>query len=319
MDVLHELQQKTDRSVSAVAVHGVEIKRVFLRTGQKLFRRGVLMYLADKIVARLEVALRSDRCQVDDVLGSAPDAVYSEAWVDVGGQLMPAARLEKLVADIEQGTVGDLTTFQTQLDRIHAHYAEDEWAWVKAAYLRLTGVNLEKATATELADVADSLLVNRKEFLEAVLVDAIKEFDDLSAMGFGTDGTAEVQRLDFQAVRGDYDSNKFVVQLRAEIQTLTQRVAIFKQRTLSHVTRSTNMSDIADRIKKVTAETLKVDLSRVTHDARFVEDLGASSMESVELVAAFEEEFDINMDEQAALAVKKVGDAVKFVEKIVQG
>ena len=79
------------------------------------------------------------------------------------------------------------------------------------------------------------------------------------------------------------------------------------------------MSDVAERVKRVTAETLKVDLSRVVDDARFVEDLGASSMESVELVAAFEEEFDIDMDEQAALGVKTVGDAVVFVDKIVSG
>ncbi len=77
------------------------------------------------------------------------------------------------------------------------------------------------------------------------------------------------------------------------------------------------MSDVAERIKRVTAETLKVDLTRVADQSRFVEDLGASSMESVELVAAFEEEFDIDMDEQAALGVKTVGDAVTFIQKIV--
>jgi acyl carrier protein len=79
------------------------------------------------------------------------------------------------------------------------------------------------------------------------------------------------------------------------------------------------MSDIAERVKKVTAETLKVDLSRVNEPSRFVEDLGASSMESVELIAAYEEEFDINMDEKSALAVKTVGDAVKFIAKMVEG
>jgi acyl carrier protein len=77
------------------------------------------------------------------------------------------------------------------------------------------------------------------------------------------------------------------------------------------------MSDVAERVKKVVAETLKVDLSRVSDEARFVEDLGASSMESVELVAAFEEEFDIDMDEQAALGVKNVGDAATFIEKLL--
>ena len=78
------------------------------------------------------------------------------------------------------------------------------------------------------------------------------------------------------------------------------------------------MSDVAQRVKKVTAEILKVDPAMVKDDSRFVEDLGASSMESVELVAAFEEEFDIDMDEQAALAVKSVGDAVVFIRELVE-
>jgi acyl carrier protein len=79
------------------------------------------------------------------------------------------------------------------------------------------------------------------------------------------------------------------------------------------------MSKNADRVKRVVAETLHVDQERVTDNARFVEDLGAESVQSIELVAAFEEEFDIDMDEEAALAVKNVGDAVKFIEKQLAG
>jgi acyl carrier protein len=75
------------------------------------------------------------------------------------------------------------------------------------------------------------------------------------------------------------------------------------------------MSENANRVKRVVAETLRVDQDRVTDNARFVEDLGAESIQSIELVAAFEEEFDIDMDEEAALGVKNVGDAVKFIEK----
>ncbi len=79
------------------------------------------------------------------------------------------------------------------------------------------------------------------------------------------------------------------------------------------------MSDVAERVKKVVTEVLKVDPARVVENARFVEDLGASSMESVELVAAFEEEFDIDMDEQKALAVKTVDHAVTFIQEILDG
>ena len=79
------------------------------------------------------------------------------------------------------------------------------------------------------------------------------------------------------------------------------------------------MQDTGDRLIKVVAQTLKVDTARVTDDARFVEDLGAESIQSVELVAAFEEEFDIEMDEEAALAVKDVGKAIEYIDKIRQG
>jgi len=72
-----------------------------------------------------------------------------------------------------------------------------------------------------------------------------------------------------------------------------------------------------DRIKNVAVELLKVEASRVQEDSRFVEDLGADSMQSIELVAAFEEEFDIEMDEDAALGVKTVGDAVTFIDQVI--
>ena len=78
------------------------------------------------------------------------------------------------------------------------------------------------------------------------------------------------------------------------------------------------MSDVRERIVKVTAETLKIDPGRITDESRFVEDLGAESIQSVELVAAFEEEFDIEMDEEAALDVKSVGKAVTFISAVIE-
>jgi len=73
------------------------------------------------------------------------------------------------------------------------------------------------------------------------------------------------------------------------------------------------MSDVEKRVKEVVARTLKVDPTFVTDEARFVEDLGAESIQSVELVAAFEEEFDIEMEDEEALAVKTVGKAIEFI------
>ena len=79
------------------------------------------------------------------------------------------------------------------------------------------------------------------------------------------------------------------------------------------------MSDTRERVVKVVSQVLKVNPARITDNARFVEDLGAESIQSVELVAAFEEEFDIEMEEEAALAVKSVGKAVQFIDNVLHG
>jgi acyl carrier protein len=77
------------------------------------------------------------------------------------------------------------------------------------------------------------------------------------------------------------------------------------------------MSDVKERVKKVVARTLKVPLSQVLDESRFVENLGADSIKSIELMAAFEEEFDIEMDDRLALEVKTVGGAVHFIEGVL--
>ena len=71
--------------------------------------------------------------------------------------------------------------------------------------------------------------------------------------------------------------------------------------------------EVYERIADTVARTLHVERGRITAESRVVEDLGADSMQSVELVAAFEEEFDIEMDETKALNVKTVSNAVEFV------
>jgi len=76
------------------------------------------------------------------------------------------------------------------------------------------------------------------------------------------------------------------------------------------------MASVQDRVVDVTARVLKVDPSEVTPDKAFTTDLGAESVQSIELVAAFEEEFGIEMDEDAALSVDNVGNAVEFITKV---
>ena len=72
-------------------------------------------------------------------------------------------------------------------------------------------------------------------------------------------------------------------------------------------------NDILVRVKEVVSNVLKLDPSEITDNANFVFDLGADSLQSIELIAGFEEEFDIEMDQDKALEIQNIEDAVGFI------
>ena len=75
------------------------------------------------------------------------------------------------------------------------------------------------------------------------------------------------------------------------------------------------MSDVAERVKKIVVEHLGVDESKVNDNASFVDDLGADSLDTVELVMAFEEEFGIEIPDDAAEKILTVKDAIAFIQE----
>ena len=81
------------------------------------------------------------------------------------------------------------------------------------------------------------------------------------------------------------------------------------------ITKRINMSDdVSSKVKKIVADHLGIDEAKVTEESGFIDDLGADSLDTVELVMAFEEEFGSEISDSEAEKILTVGDAVKFIE-----
>ena len=74
------------------------------------------------------------------------------------------------------------------------------------------------------------------------------------------------------------------------------------------------MSEVESKVRKIVVDHLGVDESKVSPDSKFIDDLGADSLDTVELVMAFEEEFGSEISDTEAEKILTVGDAVKFIE-----
>ena len=73
--------------------------------------------------------------------------------------------------------------------------------------------------------------------------------------------------------------------------------------------------EIADKVKEIISQQLDVDVAQIKPESQFIEDLGADSLAIVELVLAFEEQFDINIPDEDAEKIQTVGDAVNYITK----
>jgi acyl carrier protein len=76
-------------------------------------------------------------------------------------------------------------------------------------------------------------------------------------------------------------------------------------------------TDVANRVKKIVVEHLGVDEEKVTENAKFIDDMGADSLDTVELVMAFEEEFGCEIPDEAAEKIVTVKDAVDYISQAV--
>lgn len=77
-------------------------------------------------------------------------------------------------------------------------------------------------------------------------------------------------------------------------------------------------SDVAERLKNVVSRQLRVDESKLVPEARFIQDLGSDSMRGIELIAAFEEEFDLDMDMDEAGKMQTIEEAIEFIKQEIE-
>jgi len=225
---LKAISAATDKSIDEVSIGGAIVKRLILRTGQKYYKSGIHMYLLEKVVEKAEAGL-CDGVAVADLFASSPEAVFSEDWVDVGGQLMPQQRLVDLHDAIESGSIASVEAFAAAAAKVAEMYGDDEWVWVKNAYQKVFGIDLDTVTGEGIAEIAKTYLAVKSKFLKLVVIDAEKEFAELSRCGFGLDGTPEKAPTDFESVRGTYEDNSFVKEMNTAIASLVTRIEAFEK------------------------------------------------------------------------------------------
>ena len=215
--ILEQLQWVAGMTSEIYSYQSAKIKASSLRKGIHYYDLAIHKFLGNSLIKRLEGLACTSIEAVRSALRPTSTIGLGD-WVDLSGLIAPKAEVLRLVEAIESGAIHEVGEIHETLSDLHHHYYEYEWTWAYDKIKTYYGLDLEGATASEIAQLVERWRSSVVELDREVYADAKKEFS-LSAMtGFGADGDEVQQARDFEQVRGAFDSNPYVSSILKHIE-----------------------------------------------------------------------------------------------------
>ncbi|MBN2302123.1 MAG: DUF4954 family protein [Lentisphaerae bacterium] len=212
--ILARLLEESEKGQEYVIYRGIHIKRLLLKTCSRYYKLALDKYFGDVLMTKLEKNPDADALALMKASGT------DDEWLDVCGLICPRNSVNALVDSIVAGKVKSFSEMYDAFSAIHAAYADNEWSWFLANYVKVTGRNASSENLDGLKEFINAWKASSLKLLNMVKSDAEKEFDETVKTGFGIDGDKDA---DFVAVRGEFESNKFVNKLDRDAEVVEKR------------------------------------------------------------------------------------------------
>lgn len=220
IELLKKLYENASKTEEYVNYNGVHIKRLVLKTCSKYYEMALKIYIGNEIVKRLQGLTEAASFGVVKEKLTPEGSDGCGNWVDMSGMLAPQSAVEKLLDSVQTGQIATVDDLTNSLKAIHENYSDTSWTWCVDLIEKRFGIDFKKITQQHLVRIINDWKESCVKLNNMILKDAEKEFDTNSRIGFGIDGDEDIKSRDFEAVRGTFDENKFIVELKKESDTI---------------------------------------------------------------------------------------------------
>jgi len=219
--LLANLKSASGRNTGYFTYHSVRIKNSSLDNGIKLYQMGINKFLGNCLIKRLENrSLKNDE-ELRAVLLPETDTGTGK-WVDLAGLFAPQQSVEKLLNEIEDGSISTLEQVAGQFKSMHDSYDSYEWTWAIDILQQQLGKTIDQITAKDIINLVNKWKTSVVELDHILFSDTQKEFAGTAQTGYGIDGDEETRKSDFEAVRGKFEENSFVSEIEKHITMKTE-------------------------------------------------------------------------------------------------
>jgi carbonic anhydrase/acetyltransferase-like protein (isoleucine patch superfamily) len=219
-DLLNRIKSVAGAVSASYTYNNMTITGPSLERGIAMYQTGINKFLGNSLIKRLEnISFKTN----DDLQGRlSPDKSPGNGeWVDLAGLIAPRQVIDNLLDDIESGKIDSLQRISQEFKTMHDSYYNWEWTWVSERLEKETGKPVDKFTAGDVIAMIERWKKSVIDLDRMLYEDARKEFTLSSRTGFGIDGDEEIKKLDFEQVRGDFESNSVVAAIQDHIKVKT--------------------------------------------------------------------------------------------------
>jgi len=219
-DLLRKIRQEEGPDKPFYFWGDMKIKGNALDRGIELYQTGINKFLGNSIIKRLEKTVFKSNEELRQRLVPASNTGRGE-WVDLAGLIAPVSEVEKLLNKIESGNINTLDSLENRFAEMHRQYYDFEWAWACEKIEQEAGKKINAFTADDVTRIVEKWSLSVVDLDKQLYEDARKEFTLSSMTGFGIDGSDEIKKLDFEQVRGEFESNSVVSAIQDHIKVKT--------------------------------------------------------------------------------------------------
>jgi hypothetical protein len=227
IDILNEFAEKTPKTQDYANYKGINIHRLLLKASRKYYEMALKVYIGQQIVKRIHGINSNSSLNEIRKNFKTIDKEGTGKWVDICGLFSPASKIDALIFAVKSGNIKSIAELNEKLRDIYNNYDNYAWAWCASMIDRQMGIELDNIAVVSLIQIINDWKANAVKLNNMILKDAEKEFDSGSRLGFGIDGDEHTRDMDFQTVRGAYEENRFVLDLKKEIIDIEEKADRF--------------------------------------------------------------------------------------------
>jgi len=216
--ILLELLRASGESAPIYSYHGMVIKNNALKRGISLYEKAIWKFLGNSVITRIKRKKINFYEDVQNVLRKDTPWGSKSRWLDLAGMICPSEAIEQLLNGIENDKIHSLEEINASIRSIHGNYYSYEWSWAVDVLEEFYGKAVDEFTALDIIEITHRWMNAVLEIDKLLYEDAQKEFSLIKQTGFGVDGDRVVQQLDFENVRGEFETH-------AEVQAIRDHMA----------------------------------------------------------------------------------------------